>query len=81
MPRAPHREEDAARAFSRPRTSGIIASTCTTTIGWSEWRSRREREIMLVSSGGKAIRFHEDEVRYMGRERPGARHPPGAGQD
>src|SRR5207248_8311769 len=32
-----------------------------------------EREIMLVSSGGKAIRFHEGEVRYMGREAAGVR--------
>src|SRR5437763_15267625 len=28
---------------------------------------------MLVSSGGKAIRFHEGEVRYMGREAAGVR--------
>jgi DNA gyrase subunit A len=32
-----------------------------------------EREIMLVSSGGKAIRFGEDEVRPMGREAAGVR--------
>src|SRR6202012_5010424 len=30
-------------------------------------------EIILVSSGGKAIRFHEDEVRPMGREAAGVR--------
>ena len=29
------------------------------------------REIMLVTSGGKSIRFHEDEVRPMGREAAG----------
>jgi DNA gyrase subunit A len=28
---------------------------------------------MLVSSGGKAIRFHEQEVRHMGREAAGVR--------
>jgi DNA gyrase subunit A len=32
-----------------------------------------EREIMLVSSGGKAIRFAESEVRPMGREAAGVR--------
>ncbi len=37
---------------------------------------------MLVSSGGKAIRFHEGEVRYMGREAAGVRGIRlGAGQD
>ena len=32
-----------------------------------------DREIMLVPSGGKAIRFHEHEVRPMGREAAGVR--------
>ena len=32
-----------------------------------------EREIILVSSGGKAIRFNENEVRHMGREATGVR--------
>jgi len=37
---------------------------------------------MLVSSGGKAIRFHESEVRPMGREAAGVRGIRlGAGQD
>jgi len=37
---------------------------------------------MLVSSGGKAIRFHESEVRPMGREAAGVRGIKlGAGQD
>src|SRR5207248_2925634 len=34
---------------------------------------RGAREIILVSSGGKAIRFHESEVRDMGREAAGVR--------
>jgi len=40
-----------------------------------EWRSitDSQREVILVSSGGKAIRFHEDEVRPMGREAAGVR--------
>jgi len=32
-----------------------------------------QREIILCSSGGKAIRFHEDEVRTMGRDAAGVR--------
>src|SRR3984893_4470445 len=70
-------------AFSRPRTSGIIAVDLADNdrlVGVAI--TDGEREIMLVSSGGKAIRFHEDEVRYMGREAAGARCIRlGAGQD
>ena len=32
-----------------------------------------QREIMLCTSGGKAIRFHEEEVRPMGRDAAGVR--------
>src|SRR5258707_6168515 len=70
-------------AFSRPRTSGIIAVDLHDNdqlVGVAI--TDGEREIMLVSSGGKAIRFHEDEVRYMGREAAGVRGIRlGAGQD
>src|SRR6187200_3102070 len=61
-------------AFSRPRSSGIIAvdlrggdrlAGVALTDG--------SREIMLFSSGGKAIRFHEEEVRPMGRDSTGVR--------
>ncbi|MGC8519750.1 MAG: DNA gyrase C-terminal beta-propeller domain-containing protein, partial [Steroidobacteraceae bacterium] len=61
-------------AFSRPRASGIIALDLhendrlvgvTLTDG--------QREVILVSSGGKAIRFPESEVRAMGREAAGVR--------
>ncbi len=61
-------------AFSRPRASGIIALDLhendrlvgvTLTDG--------QREVILVSSGGKAIRFPEGEVRAMGREAAGVR--------
>jgi DNA gyrase subunit A len=61
-------------AFSRPRTSGIIAVDLHDNdqlVGVA--LTDGEREIMLVSSGGKAIRFHEGEVRYMGREAAGVR--------
>src|SRR5580700_4993589 len=61
-------------AFSRPRTSGIIAVDLADNdqlVGVAV--TDGEREIMLVSSGGKAIRFHESEVRHMGREAAGVR--------
>jgi DNA gyrase subunit A len=61
-------------AFSRPRTSGIIAVDLADNdqlVGVA--LTDGEREIILVSSGGKAIRFHESEVRHMGREAAGVR--------
>ncbi|ROR32289.1 DNA gyrase subunit A [Inmirania thermothiophila] len=55
-------------AFSRPRSAGIIA------IGLREGDrlvdvalTDGDREVLLVSDAGKAIRFHESEVRPMGR--------------
>src|SRR5246500_5538606 len=70
-------------AFSRPRTTGIIAIDLAPNdqlVGVA--LTDGEREIMLVSSGGKAIRFHESEVRPMGREAAGVRGIKlGAGQD
>jgi len=61
-------------AFSRPRSTGIIAVDLADNdrlVGVAITDS--QREIILVSSGGKAIRFHEDEVRPMGREAAGVR--------
>jgi DNA gyrase subunit A len=61
-------------AFSRPRPSGIIAVDLhddDRLVGVAI--TDGVREIMLVSSGGKAIRFGEDEVRPMGREAAGVR--------
>jgi DNA gyrase subunit A len=60
--------------FSRPRPSGIIAVDLRDDdrlVGVAI--TDGEREIMLVSSGGKAIRFAEGEVRPMGREAAGVR--------
>jgi len=61
-------------AFSRPRTTGIIALDLAENdrlvgVGLTDG----SKEIILVSSGGKAIRFHESEVRPMGREAAGVR--------
>src|ERR1700756_1081659 len=61
-------------AFSRPRSTGIIAVDLHDNdqlVGVA--LTDGEREIILVSSGGKAIRFHESEGRYMGREAAGGR--------
>jgi DNA gyrase subunit A len=61
-------------AFSRPRSNGIIAVDLAENdrlVGVAITDS--QREIILVSSGGKAIRFHEDQVRPMGREAAGVR--------
>ena len=70
-------------AFSRQRASGIIAVDLAENdqlVGVA--LTDGEREIILVSSGGKAIRFQENEVRHMGREATGVRGIRlGAGQE
>jgi DNA gyrase subunit A len=60
--------------FSRPRANGIIA------LGLDEGDklvgaaiTDGTRDILLFTTGGKAIRFVEDEVRPMGREAAGVR--------
>jgi len=60
--------------FSRPRSSGIIAVD----LRIDDWLidvklTDGAGEIMLLSSGGKAIRFNESEVRAMGRVATGVR--------
>jgi len=61
-------------AFSRPRSAGIIA------VHLDEGDSLAgvvltdgERDLLLFSSGGKAIRFREQDVRPMGRTSRGVR--------
>src|SRR3974390_2957148 len=61
-------------AFSRPRASGIIAVDLRDDdrlvgVALTDGPS----EILLCTSGGKAIRFHESEVRPMGRDAAGVR--------
>ncbi|HPF27725.1 MAG TPA: DNA gyrase C-terminal beta-propeller domain-containing protein, partial [Steroidobacteraceae bacterium] len=61
-------------AFSRPRTSGIIALSLEEgdrLVGVA--LTDGARDIILATSGGKAIRFHEEAVRAMGREAAGVR--------
>ena len=58
--------------FSRPRAAGIIAIDLVgddRLVGVSI--TDGERDIMLASSGGKMIRFNENEVRPMGRNARG----------
>ncbi len=61
-------------SFARPRSTGLIAVDldegdaligATITDG--------SKDIMLVSSSGKAVRFHEEAVRPMGRQARGVR--------
>ena len=61
-------------AFSRPRAAGIIA------VGLDEGDrlvgvaiTDGTRHVILCTSGGKAIRFSEDDVRAMGRTAAGVR--------
>ena len=61
-------------AFSRPRAASIIAIDLHDNdrlVGVALTDGRRE--VILVTSGGKAIRFPEEEVRPMGREAAGVR--------
>jgi len=61
-------------AFSRPRSTGIIAVDLAPEdrlVGVAI--TDGQREMMLCTSGGKAIRFREDEVRAMGRDAAGVR--------
>ena len=60
--------------FSRPRASGIIAVALDPgdkLVGVAI--TDGSKDILLFSTGGKAIRFVEDEVRPMGREAAGVR--------
>jgi DNA gyrase subunit A len=60
--------------FSRPRASGIIAVDLDPgdkLVGVAI--TDGTKDILLFTTGGKAIRFSEDEVRPMGREAAGVR--------
>ena len=61
-------------AFSRPRQNGIIAITIDEDdqlIGVC--MTNGDNEIVIGSSAGKAVRFHESRVRPMGRQAAGVR--------
>jgi DNA gyrase subunit A len=61
-------------AFSRPRSAGIIAVDLEPgekLVGVAI--TDGTRDVILCSSGGKAVRFSEDDVRAMGRNAAGVR--------
>jgi DNA gyrase subunit A len=61
-------------AFSRPRASGIIAVDLRDDDQLVDVAvTDGAREVILFTSGGKAIRFSEEEVRPMGRDSTGVR--------
>jgi DNA gyrase subunit A len=67
-------KKTALKDFSRPRASGIIALELRDNdhlIGVEVTTS--DHDIVLVASTGKSVRFHEDDVRPMGRTATGVR--------
>ncbi len=60
--------------FSRPRTAGIIAVDLRDGDKLVDVAvTNGDNEVMLFSNSGKAIRFHESDVRAMGRTAAGVR--------
>lgn len=60
--------------FSRPRTNGIIALEIDEGDDLIDVAiTHGEQEVLLFSDAGKVIRFHENEVRAMGRTARGVR--------
>ena len=60
--------------FSRPRASGIIAIDLRNSDKLVDAAiTNGDAEILLVASSGKSIRFHESDVRPMGRGAAGVR--------
>jgi DNA gyrase subunit A len=60
--------------FSRPRTAGIIAVDLRDGDQLVDVAvTNGDNEVMLFSTSGKAIRFHESDVRAMGRTAAGVR--------
>ena len=66
-------KKTALSQFSRPRASGIIAIDLRGDRLVDVAITDGTREILLVASNGKAIRFAEDDVRPMGRGAAGVR--------
>ncbi len=58
--------------FADVRPSGLIAMSLNEGdyLGWVEY-SNGEQDILMVTENGQSIRFHEDEVRVMGRQAGG----------
>ncbi|MEM9603727.1 MAG: DNA gyrase subunit A [Pseudomonadota bacterium] len=61
-------------AFSRPRTAGIIAIDLRLDDELVDVAlTDGQRDVMLIASGGRAMRFNESTVREMGRTAAGVR--------
>ncbi len=61
-------------AFSRPRTNGIIAINVNEGDQLLEAiLTEGKSEVFIANKGGRAIRFHEEKVRAMGRTATGVR--------
>ncbi|HMQ07277.1 MAG TPA: DNA gyrase subunit A [Saprospiraceae bacterium] len=61
-------------AFSRPRTNGINAISINEGDQLLEVKlTHGKRDILLANQNGRAIRFHEDNVRSMGRSAAGVK--------
>src|SRR5690625_511476 len=61
-------------AFSRPRTDGIIAISIVDDDQLLEASlTGGNSHVILASSGGRAVRFHEEDARPMGRNTRGVR--------
>lgn len=61
-------------AYSRPRTNGINAINVREDDALLDVQlTDGNKHILLASSAGKAIRFHEDDIRDMGRTATGVR--------
>jgi DNA gyrase subunit A len=67
-------KKTALSEFSRPRNGGIQAINLDEKDNLvNVIRTTGQNEIVLVSSGGMAVRFHEGDVRSMGRAAAGVR--------
>lgn len=61
-------------AFSRPRTNGIIAININESDQLLEAiMTSGNSEVFMANKGGRAIRFHEEKIRSMGRTATGVR--------
>ena len=67
-------KKTALEAFSRPRTGGIIAIAVDEDDELIEAHlTGGEANVLLASSGGRSVRFHESDARPMGRNTRGVR--------
>ena len=61
------------KLFSKPRSSGIIAINLKDDCLIDAAITNGKKEVLLVASNGKAIKFNENDVRAMGRTAHGVR--------